>query len=75
MKNNNIMRTKIKLLALCFFCFLFKAIGQNTNLDSLLDVQMKAKNKNTTQHTEATFKTSVLLMDTLLKLHRQVCLI
>jgi len=61
MKNNNIMRTKIKLLVLCFFCFLFKGIGQNTNLDSLLDVQMKAKNQNTTQHTEATFKTSRLI--------------
>jgi len=35
-------------------------IAQDVNLDSLLDAEMDKKNKNETQLTEATFKTSRL---------------
>lgn len=38
-----------------------KAISQDVNLDSLVDLQIKAKNQNKTQYTEATFKTSRLI--------------
>lgn len=55
------MRKKIKLLILFFFCFLLKAVSQNTNLDSILDAQLKAKNQNSIQRIEATFKTSRLI--------------
>ncbi len=55
------MRKRIKLVYLFFFCFLFKAVSQNTNLDSMLDAQTKAKNKNSIQSVEETFKTSRLI--------------
>lgn len=55
------MRKKLKLLIIFLSCILMKAMSQDTNLDSMLDAQMKAKTKNQTQHTEATFKTSRLI--------------
>lgn len=55
MKKNNAL---FFLLCILFWA---DARSQDVNLDSMLDVQMKAKNKNTTQYTEATFKTSRLI--------------
>ena len=52
---------KIKLLVtFIIFCSL-KAMSQDVNLDSMLDAQMKTKNQNKTQYTEATFKSSRLI--------------
>ncbi len=48
------------LIVLMIFCSL-KAISQDVNLDSMLDVQIKTKNQNKTQYTEATFKTTRLI--------------
>lgn len=55
------MRKKYKLLFLLSIFCCVKVMSQDVNLDSLLDVQMKAKNKNKTQYTEATFKTTRLI--------------
>jgi hypothetical protein len=56
------MRKKFELLVLLIIIFgSVKALSQDVNLDSILDAQMKAKNKNETQYTEATFKTTRLI--------------
>src|ERR1700759_618556 len=55
------MRGKFKLLIVVFIFCSVKVMSQNVNLDSMLDTQMKAKTKNQTQYTEATFKTTRLI--------------
>jgi hypothetical protein len=61
-KTKNIhMRKNFKLLAIFIFLFSVKAISQNVNLDSMLDVQTKTKDSNKIQHTEATFKGTRLI--------------
>jgi hypothetical protein len=55
------MRKKYKLLVLIIIFCSAKALSQDVNLDSMLDVQMKAKNQNKTQYIEATFKTTRLI--------------
>lgn len=55
------MKKNYKLLFLLSIICCAKAISQDVNLDSLVDIQIKAKNQNKTQHTEATFKTSRLI--------------
>jgi hypothetical protein len=55
------MKRNLKLpLLLMIFCSV-KAISQDVNLDSMLDVQMKTKNQNKTQYTEAIFKSTRLI--------------
>jgi hypothetical protein len=55
------MKKNFKLLFLLMVLCSVKAISQDVNLDSMLDVQMKAKNQNKTQYTEATFKSTRLI--------------
>src|SRR5580765_651764 len=56
---------KMKYLKQIFtVCFLLSAahlIGQDVDLDKLLDEEMAKKNKNTTEYTTGTFKTSRLI--------------
>jgi hypothetical protein len=55
------MRVNFKLPALLIVFWCTGAAAQDINLDSLLDADMKTKNQDKTQHTEATFKTSRLI--------------
>jgi len=55
------MRNNFKLLVLLSLFCSVKVIAQDVNLDSLLDTEMKTKNQDKTQYTEATFKTSRLI--------------
>jgi len=55
------MRKKYKLLILIVIFCSVKASSQDVSRDSILNVQMTEKNKNETQHTEATFKTTRLI--------------
>jgi len=54
------MKNFIKLIIIIITCSL-KAIGQDVNLDSMLDKQMDAKNQDKIQRTEATFKSTRLI--------------
>jgi hypothetical protein len=48
-------------LSVCFLMIAFCSVAQNVNLDSLLDAELDKKNKDQTQYTEGTFKTSRLI--------------
>src|SRR6188472_531615 len=54
------MKNFIRLIIIIITCSL-KAIGQDVNLDSMLDKQMDAKNQDKIQRTEATFKSTRLI--------------
>lgn len=54
------MKKEIQVLVVLILFCSAKAISQNVNLDSLLDTQSNT-NKNKTQRTEATFKTTRLI--------------
>ncbi|MEO8713040.1 MAG: DUF5777 family beta-barrel protein [Parafilimonas sp.] len=55
------MQTKCKLLVIVIIFCSLKSIGQNVNLDSMLDAQTKTKDQNKTQYAEATFKSTRLI--------------
>ena len=55
------MKKTLKLLIILTVCCSVKALCQDVNLDSMLDTQIKTKNQNKTQYTEATFKATRLI--------------
>jgi hypothetical protein len=55
------MKKNFQLLVVLIMLCSAKAISQNTNLDSMLDAQMKTENQNKIQRTQATFKSTRLI--------------